>query len=136
MQTASQLSEKKTQGGSSPGSSGIDFAFDALLRNRSAKELALATWRRGERRRDPGPLSLFPLLLLRMENMLRMLIVSLPCPWAACKSKEGDGGVATGAESSDDISDDMLSRGPRSAPRREKYLRARADFDSGGDVSG
>ena len=44
------------------------------------------------------------------------------------RSKEGDGGVATRAESSDDISDDTLSRGPRRAVRREKYLRPRADL--------
>jgi len=94
-------------------SSNMDFVFDALLRKRSAKELALATPSRGDMRRDPGALSLFPLLLLRLENMLRMLIESLPCPWGPwciTRSKEGDGGVATGAESSDDISDDMLSR--------------------------
>ena len=113
----------------------MDFVFDALLRSRSAKELALDMPRRGEMRNDPGALSLFPLLLLRMENMLRMLIESLPCPWVACRSKEGDGGVATGAESSDDISDDMLSRGPRNAPRREKYLRPRPDFGCVGEAS-
>ena len=56
----------------------MDFVFVALFRRRSAKELALATPRRGERRKDPGALSLFPLLLLRIENMLRMLIESLP----------------------------------------------------------
>jgi len=124
--------------GGPPGSSNIDFVLDALLRKRSAKELALATLRRGERRRDPGPLSLFPLLLLRIENMLRMLIVSLPCPWVACctaRSKEGDGGVATRAESSEDISEDTLSRCPRSALRREKYLRPRADFGGIGKAS-
>lgn len=122
----------------SSGSSNIDFVFVALLRRRPAKELALATLRRGERRKDPGPLSLFPLLLLRIENMLRMLIESLPC-WAECcmaRSKEGDGGVATRAESSDDISDDRLSRGPRSAARREKYLRPRADVGAVGEASG
>jgi len=63
----------------SSGSSNIDFVFVALWRRRSAKELALETLRRGERRKDPGALSLFPLLLLRIENILRMLIVSLPC---------------------------------------------------------
>jgi hypothetical protein len=117
----------------------MDFVFVALLRRRSAKELALATLRRGERRKDPGALSLFPLLLLRIENILRMLIESLPCPWVACcmaKSKEGDGGVATRAESSDDISDDMLSRGPRSAARREKYLRPRENLGTVGEASG
>jgi len=124
----------------SSGSSNVDFVFEALLRKRSAKELALATLRRGDRRKDPGPLSLFPLLLLRMENMLRMLIVSFPCPWVACctaRSKDGEGGVATGAESSEDISEDTLSRCPcpRSAPRREKYLRPRADFGGVGKTS-
>jgi hypothetical protein len=123
----------------SSGSSNMDFVFVALLRRRSAKELALATLRRGERRKDPGALSLFPLLLLRIENMLRMLIESLLCPWVACcmaKSKEGDGGVATRAESSDDISDDTLSRGPRSAVRREKYLRPRENLGAVGEASG
>lgn len=70
--------------------------------------------------------------------MLRTLIESLPYPWADCgveKSKVGEGGVATGAESSDDISDDMLSRELRSAPRREKYLRPRVDFDGAGKTS-
>jgi len=120
----------------SPGSSRRDFDFVALLRRRSANELALETLRRGERRREPGTLSLLPLLLLRIENMLRTLMVSLPCPWAVCgmeKSNVGEGGVATGAESSDDISDDMLSREPRSA-RREKYLR-RADLGGVGKTS-
>jgi hypothetical protein len=56
----------------SPGSSNIDFVLIALLKRRSAKELALETLRRGER------LSLLTLLLLRMENMLRMLMVSFP----------------------------------------------------------
>jgi hypothetical protein len=37
----------------SPGSSRRDFDFVALLRRRSANELALATLRRGERRREP-----------------------------------------------------------------------------------
>ena len=37
----------------SPGSSRRDFVFVALLRRRSANELALATLRRGERRREP-----------------------------------------------------------------------------------
>ena len=37
----------------SPGSSRRDFVFVALLRKRSANELALETLRRGERRRDP-----------------------------------------------------------------------------------
>lgn len=119
-------------------SSRIDFVFVPLLRKRSANELALVTLRRGERRREPGTLSLLPLLLLRIENMLRTLMVSLPCPWTDCgmeRSNVGEGGVATGAESSDDISDDMLSREPRSAPRREKYLRPRADFGGVGESS-
>jgi hypothetical protein len=77
---ADQLTcNKGTTRGSSPGSSNIDLVFVALLRRRPAKELALATLRRGERRKDPWALSLFPLLLLRIENMLRMLIESLPC---------------------------------------------------------
>ncbi len=66
--------------------------------------------------------------------MLRTLMVSLPCPCME-RSNVGEGGVATGAESSDDISDDMLSREPRSAPRREKYLRPRADFGGVGKTS-
>jgi hypothetical protein len=37
----------------SPGSSRRDFVFVALLRRRSANELALETLRRGERRREP-----------------------------------------------------------------------------------
>jgi hypothetical protein len=121
----------------SSGSSRRDFVFVALLRRRSANELALETLRRGERRREPGTLSLLPLLLLRIENMLRTLIESLLCPWAVCgmeKSNVGEGGVATGAESSDDISDDILSREPRSAPRKEKYLR-RADLGGVGETS-
>lgn len=52
------------------------------------------------------------------------------------RSKDGDGGVATRAESSDDISEDMLSRGPRRAARREKYLRPRADLGTVGEASG
>lgn len=121
----------------SSGSSRRDFVFVALLRRRSANELALATLRRGERRREPRTLSLLPLLLLRIENMLRTLMESLPCPWdcGVEKSNVGEGGVATGAESSDDISDDMLSRELRSAPRREKYLRPRADFGGVGNTS-
>ena len=52
------------------------------------------------------------------------------------RSKEGDGGVATRAESSDDISEDRLSRGPRSAARREKYLRPRGNMGAVGEASG
>jgi hypothetical protein len=121
----------------SSGSSRRDFVFVALLRRRSANEPALATLRRGERRREPATLSLLPLLLLRIENMLRTLMESLLCPWADFgmeKSNVGEGGVATGAESSDDISDDMLSREPRSAPRKEKYLR-RVDLGGVGKSS-
>ena len=51
------------------------------------------------------------------------------------RSKEGDGGVATKAESSDDISEDRLSRGPRRAARREKYLRPRVGAGAVGEAS-
>ena len=68
--------------------------------------------------------------MLPPDLILRMLFAS----WDIGNSAVGEGGVTTGAESSDDISDDMLWRSRKVDERMEKKRRVRADF--GGGVGG
>ena len=100
-------------------SSIIDFVLDARLSNLSANDVARATPRLGDSLRDSCKegASDFPLLPLNAllkdlpDFALLTLIPSCEDLGGITRSNVGDGGVVTGAESSEDISEDMLWRG-------------------------